>query len=89
MDEEQVDRFAAAIQAQGLILQGIAAMVLQDVPNPPAAARGLKALVGDKFADAPTTPSWVPLERQAKLNHYAAHYAEAFWERVAAGLERQ
>lgn len=89
MAEEEHDRLVAAVRAQGFILQGVVAMALKTLPDPAGMARELKALIGDKFADAPgNAESWMPLERQARLNHLSAHFAEEFWERVAETLEK-
>lgn len=89
MDEQEHERLVAAVRAYGFVMQGLAAQMLMAFPDPVAAARELKATCGDRFTDALPDESWMPAEKQVRLNHLSAHFAETFWERVAVALERQ
>lgn len=87
MADEQLDRLVAAQRAQTLILQGLAAVVLSGADNPAEIAREMRAVTGDKFADA--VPSGrMDREREARVNHLSAHFAESFWTGVEETLRK-
>lgn len=69
-------------------MQGLASYMLLHLPDPPAAAREMRDLVSNRFVDEPPSGRMDP-EREVKINHYAAHFAETFWEDVAKALAAQ
>lgn len=81
-----IEKLVGAIRAQELVLLALAGAMLSRDQDPVAGARALKAAMGDKYADAPTGGK-IDREVEARINHYAAHFAEEFWERIAQTLE--
>lgn len=86
MEDDQADRLIGAIRAQRLIMQGLAAHMLLQFPNPVTAAAEMRDLVSNRFVDEIPSAKRISRERESKINHYAAHFAEEFWTDVGKAL---
>lgn len=88
MSDDQADRLIAAIRAHELVLLGVVAGMLSGLRDPEAAAREMRQITGDKFADAVPSGKRDP-ERETRINQLSAHFVEQFWTKLEKGLARQ